>query len=61
MPSRWTVRGIVADRDAQARRRGPHPRGLPGLMDAMTMGFETADLKLLDGLAPGDAVAASPS
>jgi Cu/Ag efflux protein CusF len=25
-------------------------------MDAMTMGFETDNAKLLDGLAPGDAV-----
>jgi Cu/Ag efflux protein CusF len=29
---------------------------MPGLMDAMTMGFEAEDPKLLDGLTPGDPV-----
>ena len=52
----WVVRGIV---------RGMVPRlsavfltheAIPGLMAGMTMGFEAADPKLLDGLAPGDPV-----
>ncbi|HZS34937.1 MAG TPA: copper-binding protein [Methylomirabilota bacterium] len=29
---------------------------LPGLMDAMTMGFEVDDPRLLEGLTPGDPV-----
>jgi Cu/Ag efflux protein CusF len=29
---------------------------MPGLMEAMTMGFEVEDPKLLDGLAAGDPV-----
>jgi Cu/Ag efflux protein CusF len=29
---------------------------LPGLMDAMTMGFDVEDAKILEGLAPGDPV-----
>ena len=29
---------------------------MPGLMEAMTMGFEAENPKLLDGLAPGDPV-----
>jgi Cu/Ag efflux protein CusF len=29
---------------------------VPELMDAMTMGFEVADPRLLDGLQPGDAI-----
>jgi Cu/Ag efflux protein CusF len=52
----WTVRGIV---------RGVVPsqgavflthEAIPDLMAGMTMGFETADPKLLDGLKPGDPV-----
>lgn len=53
---RWTVRGIV---------RLPLPdqggvffthEAVPGLMQAMTMGFEAASPALLAGLAPGDPV-----
>lgn len=52
----WTVRGIVRTVMPKLGAVVLTHEALPGLMDAMTMGFETADLKLLDGLAPGDAV-----
>ncbi len=52
----WTARGIV-----RLVQRGQGVLWLthetiPGLMEGMTMPFEAADEKLLDGLAPGDAV-----
>lgn len=55
-PETWTVRGIV-------RMVLPNVGGvyltheaIPGLMQAMTMGFQAETPKLLDGLQPGDRV-----
>jgi len=55
-PEAWTVRGIV-------RMVLPNVGGvfltheaIPGVMPAMTMGFEAETPKLLDGLQPGDRV-----
>jgi Cu/Ag efflux protein CusF len=52
----WTVRGIVRSLIPKLGAVFLTHEALPGLMDAMTMGFETDDPKLLDGLAPGDPV-----
>jgi Cu/Ag efflux protein CusF len=52
----WTVRGIVRSLMPKLGAVFLTHEALPGLMDAMTMGFETDDPKLLDGLAPGDPV-----
>jgi protein SCO1/2 len=55
-PQSWTVRGIVRSIIPKLGAVFLTHESLPGLMDAMTMGFETDNPKLLDGLAPGDAV-----
>lgn len=55
-PQSWTVRGIVRSIVPKLGAIFLTHESLPGLMDAMTMGFETDNAKLLDGLAPGDAV-----
>lgn len=55
-PQSWTVRGIVRSVIPKLGAIFLTHEAMPGLMDAMTMGFETEDAKLLDGLAPGDAV-----
>lgn len=55
-PQSWTVRGIVRSIIPKLGAVFLTHEALPGLMDAMTMGFETDNPKLLDGLAPGDAV-----
>jgi Cu/Ag efflux protein CusF len=52
----WTVRGIVRSLIPKLGAVFLTHEALPGLMDAMTMGFETDDPKLLDGLAAGDPV-----
>jgi Cu/Ag efflux protein CusF len=52
----WTVRGIVRSLIPKLGAVFLTHEALPGLMDAMTMSFETDDPKLLDGLAPGDLV-----
>ena len=52
----WTVRGIVRSLIPKLGAVFLTHEALPGVMDAMTMGFETDDPKLLDGLAPGDPV-----
>jgi Cu/Ag efflux protein CusF len=52
----WTVRGIVRSLIPKLGAVFLTHEALPGLMDAMTMGFETDDPKLLDGLVPGDPV-----
>lgn len=52
----WTVRGIVRSVIPKLGAIFLTHEAMPGLMDAMTMGFETDDAKLLAGLAPGDAV-----
>jgi Cu/Ag efflux protein CusF len=52
----WTVRGIVRSLIPKLGAVFLTHEALPGLMDAMTMGFEADDPKLLDGLAPGDPV-----
>jgi Cu/Ag efflux protein CusF len=52
----WTAHGIVrlVLRDQQAIFLTHE--AIPGLMEGMTMGFETADPRLLAGLTPGDRV-----
>jgi Cu/Ag efflux protein CusF len=55
-PSSWTVRGIVRSVIPKLGAIFLTHEAMPGLMDAMTMGFEADDPKLLDGLAPGDPV-----
>ncbi|HEY7138585.1 MAG TPA: copper-binding protein [Methylomirabilota bacterium] len=52
----WTVRGIVRSVIPKLGAVFLTHEAMPGLMDAMTMGFEADDPKLLDGLAPGDRV-----
>lgn len=55
-PRSWQVRGIV--RFAVPALGGiflTHET-IPGLMEGMTMGFEVADPRVLDGLRPGDRV-----
>ena len=52
----WTVRGIVRSVIPKLGAIFLTHEAMPGLMEAMTMGFEVADPKLLDGLAPGDPV-----
>jgi Cu/Ag efflux protein CusF len=52
----WTIRGIVrVVLPTQGAVFITH-EAIPDLMPGMTMGFETADPKLLDGLKPGDPV-----
>jgi Cu/Ag efflux protein CusF len=55
-PSSWTVRGIVRSVIPQLGAVFLTHEAMPGLMEAMTMGFEVENPKLLDGLAPGDPV-----
>ncbi len=55
-PSSWTVRGIVRAVIPKLGAIFLTHEAMPGLMEAMTMGFEAQDPKLLDGLAPGDPV-----
>jgi Cu/Ag efflux protein CusF len=55
-PSSWTVRGIVRSVIPKLGAIFLTHEAMPGLMDAMTMGFEADDPKLLDGLTPGDPV-----
>jgi Cu/Ag efflux protein CusF len=55
-PSTWSARGVVRSVIPKLGAVFLTHEALPGLMEAMTMGFETEDPKLLDGLAPGDPV-----
>lgn len=55
-PQSWTARGIVRSVVPKLGAIFLTHEALPGLMDAMTMGFETEDPKVLEGLAPGDFV-----
>jgi Cu/Ag efflux protein CusF len=55
-PQSWTVRGIVRSVIPKLGAIYLTHEAMPGLMDAMTMGFEADDPKLLDGLAPGEPV-----
>lgn len=55
-PSSWAVRGIVRSVIPKLGAIFLTHEAMPGLMEAMTMGFEAADPKLLEGLAPGDPV-----
>lgn len=55
-PQSWTVRGIVRSVIPRLGAIFLTHEAMPGLMDAMTMGFEAEDTKILDGLVPGDAV-----
>ena len=55
-PESWTVRGIVRSVIPKLGAVFLTHEAMPGLMDAMTMGFEAEEPKMLDGLAPGDPV-----
>jgi Cu/Ag efflux protein CusF len=55
-PQSWTVRGIVRSVIPKLGAVFLTHEAMPGLMDAMTMGFEAEEPKMLDGLAPGDPV-----
>jgi len=55
-PRSWTVNGIVRLVLPQAGAVFITHEAIPGLMQAMTMGFEAEDPKILDGLTPGDPV-----
>ena len=55
-PESWTVRGIVRSVIPKLGAVFLTHEAMPGLMDAMTMGFEAESPKMLDGLAPGDPV-----
>lgn len=52
----WTVQGIVRSVLPRLGAVFITHEAIPGLMQGMTMGFETEDPKILDGLAPGDPV-----
>jgi Cu/Ag efflux protein CusF len=54
--SSWTVRGIVRSVAPQLGAVFLTHEAMPGLMEAMTMGFEAENARLLNGLAPGDPV-----
>jgi Cu/Ag efflux protein CusF len=54
--SSWTVRGIVRVVVPQAKTVFLTHEAVPGLMEAMTMGFEAENAKTLNGLTPGDPV-----
>ena len=54
--SSWTVRGIVRSVMTPLGAVFLTHEAMPGLMEAMTMGFEAEDPKLLNGLVPGDPV-----
>jgi Cu/Ag efflux protein CusF len=52
----WSLRGIVRlALPTQSALFVTH-EAVPELMEGMTMGFEVADARLLDGLQPGDAI-----
>ena len=55
-PQSWTVRGIVRSIIPKLGAIFLTHESLPGLMDGMTMGFETDNPTLLDGLTAGDSV-----
>ena len=55
-PESWTVRGIVRSVIPKLGAVFLTHEAMPGLMDAMTMGFEADAPQMLDGLAPGDPV-----
>jgi Cu/Ag efflux protein CusF len=52
----WSAHGIVRLISPQINRIFIDHGDIPGLMEAMTMGFEPVDPKLLTGLAPGDQI-----
>ena len=54
--SSWTVRGIVRSVMTPLGAVFLTHEAMPGLMEAMTMGFEAENPKLLNGLLPGDPV-----
>jgi Cu/Ag efflux protein CusF len=52
----WSARGIVRAAVPSQQALFITHETITGLMPGMTMGFEVADPKLLDGLAPGDPI-----
>jgi protein SCO1/2 len=52
-PVRHAMRGMVLEVDASLRRVVISHDSVPGVMPAMTMPFEVADARELDGLTPG--------
>ena len=55
-PLSWTVRGIVRSVAPPLGAIFLTHEAMPGLMEAMTMGFEVEDKKMLDGFSSGDHV-----
>jgi Cu/Ag efflux protein CusF len=53
---RWSAQGIVQVVAPEINRIFIEHGDIPGLMEAMSMAFEPADPKMLNGLAPGDQV-----
>jgi Cu/Ag efflux protein CusF len=52
----WTARGIVRWIEPTPATVVISHEAIPGLMDSMTMAFEVANPRLLDGLGAGDRV-----
>ena len=52
----YDIKGKVVAVDSEKKTVTLDHEDIPGLMKAMTMKFEVADAKLLDGVAVGDAV-----
>jgi Cu/Ag efflux protein CusF len=55
-PQSWAARGIVRSVIPKLGAVFLTHEAMPGLMDAMTMGFEVEEPRMLDGLVPGDLV-----
>ncbi len=52
----WLAQGVVRVVAPEINRIFIEHGDIPGLMEAMSMAFEPADPKILNGLAPGDQV-----
>src|SRR5258708_23418759 len=52
----YQVKGVVIDVGPEHKEVKVRHEEVPGFMPAMTMPFDVKDVRLLDGLKPGDAV-----
>jgi Cu/Ag efflux protein CusF len=55
----YTVRGVVVKVDMLGKSASIDAQKIDGWMEAMTMDYPVHDAKLLEGLKPGDRIAAS--
>jgi Cu/Ag efflux protein CusF len=55
-PGTYRGQGVVRDVKPEARQVVIEHEDIPGLMRAMTMGFDVEDPALLEGLSPGQAI-----